>query len=627
MGRYTGHVRSLLWRLGTVLALFTAIRWVFLAVHSGAFPHVSLADAVQVFVQGLRFDAMTIVVANAPFILLSVLPIPWRVSRWYRTLLFALFIVVNGSLLFLCCMDLPLYGFTGKRITRDVLGQAAAGLRELPDTMLRYWWATACFAVSMTFLVVAWRRIIQPAPGSLVPWWRESAVSLPVLGLLFLCGRGGWQYQGLSPAHAADHVDVAFAPLVTNSAFTFGYSLSGPSLVPRRYMSTEEMDRLAPLGYSLQRDSADRRRNVVILIVESLGREYLSAISSETPYMPFLDSLCARSLVFTNAFANAEGSNKGNCAILAGIPSFTDDAFMNTAYADNKVEGLGTRLKELGYSTAYFHGGLNGEFKFDSFSKACGFDRYYGKDEFGNDDFYDGHWGVYDEEFLQFAAERMSEMPQPFCTAFFTLTTHDPFPIPARYKGRFPKGTQAIHEALGYADMSIRRFFERASREAWYANTLFVITADHTFKYNQHPQWYHNPAGQFAVPILFFTPDGSLNGTDPRVAQQLDILPSVLDFVGYDGRISTFGQSLLRRDRPNRAAIHLGGLYQLIQDDRMLLFDGQRIKGLYDYRIDTLFAHDLATTETATAEALEQELKALIQRHYEGLVNNTLTER
>jgi hypothetical protein len=118
---------------------------------------------------------------------------------------------------------------------------------------------------------------------------------------MVLVGRGGWQYQGLSPAHAADHVPVAFAPLVTNSAFTLGYSLSGPAFTPRTYMAAAALDRLMPLRYELRRDSTDRPRNVVLLIVESLGREYLSPISGEKAYMPFLDSLCGRSRVLNAA--------------------------------------------------------------------------------------------------------------------------------------------------------------------------------------------------------------------------------------------------------------------------------------------------------------------------------------
>lgn len=619
-----GYLRPLLLRIGIVLVLFTALRWVFFAVHHHVFAGASWMALLSAAVQGLRFDAMTVVIANLPLILLHVLPLPWRNARWYDRMLFVLFIAVNGFLLLLCCIDLPLFGFLGKRLTLDVFNQAAAGLRELPISIVRYWYATLTFVVGMAVLVMGWRRVPSLSSQSFPTLGRQLVLAIPVLAFFLLAGRGGWQYQGLSPAHAHDHVPIALAPLVTNSAFSFGYSLAVPRFVERRYMSDEELDGICSLPYALSRDSTDRKRNVVILMVESMGREYISAISGETAYMPFLDSLCGHALVFTNAFANSEGSPKGNCAVLAGIPSFTEEAFMHTPYAGNRVEGMGTRLKELGYTTAYMHGGLNGEFKFDSFSKSCGFDAYYGKDDFGDDRFYDGHWGIYDEEFLQFAAGRMSAMPEPFGTCIFTLTTHDPFPIPPRYKGLFPKGTQEIHESLGYADHAIRRFFERASREPWYANTMFVITADHTFKYNDHPAWYLNPAGRFAVPIIFFTPDRSLIGSDDHVAQQLDILPSVLDLVGYEGRINAFGRSLFRADRPGRAIIQLGGLYKLIEGERMLLFDGTRSKGLFAYKTDTLFAHDLAQREPDTTAAMELRLKAFIQRHADALVNNRL---
>lgn len=626
MSRYAPWLRSLLLRLGVVLALLTVLRWVFFIANRSAFPELMPIDALRVSVQGLRFDAMTVVLANGLLIVLHLLPLKWRSGKGYRRMLFTLFMVVNTLLLLLVAIDLPFYGFNGKRITRDVLGHAGTGGRQLPVFLVHYWWATLAFAASVALLVFGWKRIRVPDVGA--ERWRSRGTLMGIvsMGLLMLVGRGGWQYQGLSPAHAADHVPVALAPLVTNSAFTFGYSLSEPAFTPRRYMSDEAMDKLMPLRYELRKDSTDRPRNVVLLIVESLGREYLSAISGEAAYMPFLDSLCGRSLVLTNAFANAERSNKSMCALLAGIPSFTEDAFMNTAFADDRVDGLGTRLKELGYSTSFFHGGLNGEYKFDSFSKACGFDRYHGMDEFGDEDHYDGHWGIYDEEFLRYTAARLTEQPQPFCSVVFTLSSHDPFPVPERYAGRFPKGTQDIHASLGYVDMSLQRFFAAAAKEPWYANALFVITGDHTYQYNDHPLWYRNPAGRFAVPILFFAPDGSFTGRDDRIAQHLDIAPSILDAVGYQGPISTFGQSVFLRDRTDRAAQYLGGQYRLIQDDRVLLYDGVNVQGLYDLRNDTLFSKDLSARDPRTANRLAMDLQAMIQRHGAALIGNRLRE-
>ncbi len=621
------HLRTplvVLKKLGLVLLLFSALRLVFLAIYHSSFTDPGGAQLAIALLQGLRFDAMTIVVANAWWIALSLMPFPWSERAWWQRALAVLFAVVNGFLLILCCVDLPYYGFNGKRLTSDVLGQTGAGLRELPGMMLHYWWATL-LSLGLMAIVVRAARIKQADRP--IASWPYLLIVLVITGLLTLVGRGGWQYQGLSPAHAADHVGPALAPLVTNSAFTFGYSLTEPALKQHAWFDAQALDRLMPLRYVIHLDSTARRPNVVLLIIESLGREYVGALNGGKGYTPFIDSLCGHSLVLSNAYANAERSNKSMCALLAGIPSFTDDAFMNTAYAGNAPEGLGTRMKSIGYSTAFFHGGLNGEYKFDSFSRACGFDRYFGMDEFGDDRFYDGHWGIYDEEFLGFVADRLKELPQPFCAVEFTISSHDPFVIPERYRGTFPTGGQEIHESLGYMDMSVRRFLERVSREPWFANSVFVITGDHTFQYNDHPPWYTNPAGRFAVPIIFYAPDGRFTGSDARVAQHLDLIPSILSLAGYDGAVNTFGQSLFQRDRPNRAAIHLGGQYRLIEDDRLLLFDGEKSIGFYDYLSDTLCKQDLRVTESERSAEMTEEMKAMIQRHGEMLLRNSMVAR
>lgn len=614
----------LLKRSGAVLLLFSVLRWIFFWTYRSSFPEMDMGQLLWVTLQGLRFDAMTIVIANALWMLLALLPLPWSEKKWWQRTLAGLFVLTNSALLLICCLDLPYYGFNGKRLTSDVLGQTGAGLRELPGMLVRYWGATFLFLVALMVIVRAARTSFQRQPIGLAARW---GVFLLMGGSLLLLGRGGWQYQGLSPAHAADHVGPAWAPLVTNSAFTLGYSLTEPALRQRDWFTPEDLDRLMPLRYDIGRDSTERKTNVILLIVESMGREYLGSLNGNRGYFPFVDSLCLHSLVLSNAYANAERSNKSMCAILAGIPSFTDDAFMNTAYAGNAVEGLGTRMKEIGYSTAFFHGGINGEYKFDSFTKACGFDRYYGKDEFGDDTHYDDHWGIYDEEFLQWSADRIAELPQPFCSAVFTLSSHDPFVIPARYKGKFPSHGSDIHESLGYTDMSLRRFFARARKQPWFANAVFVITGDHTFQYNDHPPWYTNPAGRFSVPIIFYAPDGRFSGRDERVAQHLDIVPSILDLVGYQGTVNTFGQSTFERDRPNRALIHLGGQYRLIQDDRLLLFEGEQTIGLYAYLGDTLCKQDLRATEPERTKQMTGQIKAAIQRHAGSLLRNSMVTR
>src|SRR5690554_8103416 len=96
-------------------------------------------------------------------------------------------------------------------------------------------------------------------------------------------------------------------------------------------------------------------------------------------------------------------------------------------------------LKKNGFHTFFFHGAFNGSQNFDQYAAVAGFDRYYGKNEYKGPESFDGKWGVFDEDFLQFFAKEITTFNQPFFTTLFTISSHAPFTIPEKYKGKFPK--------------------------------------------------------------------------------------------------------------------------------------------------------------------------------------------
>ena len=121
-------------------------------------------------------------------------------------------------------------------------------------------------------------------------------------------------------------------------------------------------------------------------------------------------------------------------------------------------------------------------------------------------------------------------MKQPFHTAIFTLSSHHPYIFPDKYKGRFRKTALENSESIGYADHSLRLFFESAKQQAWFKNTLFVLVADHT-GISDHP-FYTHVAGLASIPVLFYKADDSLKGRDSLSFSQVDILPSILNYLG-----------------------------------------------------------------------------------------------
>jgi phosphoglycerol transferase MdoB-like AlkP superfamily enzyme len=280
-------------------------------------------------------------------------------------------------------------------------------------------------------------------------------------------------------------------------------------------------------------------------------------------------------------------------SILSSIPMFVEP-FILTPYSTNDISGIAKVLKTKGYYSAFFHGAPNGSMGFQAYAKSAGFDDYFGLNEYGNKDL-DGMWAVWDEEFLQYYAKKMGELRQPFVTSVFTASSHHPFRIPQRYEGKFPEGTQPIHKCIGYTDYALRQFFKTMSQYEWYENTLFVLTADHTNQ-TSHDE-YFTDINSYSVPILFYHPGSDLKGLDTLPVQQIDIMPCILGYMNYDKPYFAYGQDIFSLDRKDKFVVNYNNrLYQFIQNDCFLQFDGQKIKSVYNYKSDVFLQTNLAGT-------------------------------
>ena len=174
-----------------------------------------------------------------------------------------------------------------------------------------------------------------------------------------------------------------------------------------------------------------------------------------------------------------------------------------------------------------------------------------------------------------------------------------------------------------YSDQSLREFFHTIQHMPWYKNTLFVITADHTSE-GYYP-YYQTDIGQYAIPLLFFQPGDELKGRSTLVAQQTDILPSVIDYLGYDKPYVAYGSSLFDTTAPHFSVHFISGLYGLIKDDHYIEFDGDRVTSLYDLRGDPLLKNNLVTSDKVTRDKASEFLKAYIQQYNNRIIENRLT--
>lgn len=604
--------------------------------------HVSsLSEFLKIYYYGIAFDTTAILYINALFIVLSILPFGINTDKNYQKFLFYLYFIFNLIAYSTNFIDFIYYKYNFSRSTwavLDTLENETNKSNMFFRFIISYWHVYLLF-ILLAFLWVFLYKKVKLAqliyPKNKLNYFISSIVGFLIIGILMIGGiRGGDFKKSTRPINLVDanrHVTKPEqADLVLNTPFAIIRTINKNSFKKKKYNISELKinSYFQPIKQYVNTRQKKNKPNIVLIITESLGREYLGAFNKDmdienyVSYTPFLDSLAAHSLIYTNAFANGRKSIHGMSSILAGIPSFTD-AFTSSPYAKQKIQSLVSCVEEIGYTTSFFHGAANGSMGFLGFGNILGLDEYYGRTEFNNDKEFDGFWGIWDEPFLQYMKEELDQKKTPFFSTVFTLSSHEPYIVPDKYDGEFPKGNVPMHQCVGYTDYAFKKFFNAAKKEAWFENTIFIITADHG---NQvyYKKEYHKVMNRNTVPILFYTPDESLKGVSKDLAQQIDIYPTILDMVGYDKSFRSWGRSLIGDKEIKPFAMnHSGVQYQLQRGNYICTFDGNKTIGFFDIN-DKGLEHNLIHQRNKEMDTIEEVCKAFLQDYYERIVDRKL---
>jgi hypothetical protein len=616
MQRQRGPLLVLMLRLGAVLLVYSALRFLFWRLNRGLLGPVRPAA----FLGGVRFDISAIAWLHLPWVLL-VLAAPWP-GRAMRAIQTSLFMAANAIPLFFACVDLGYYAFSLKRSTADFLGILTAGgdtLALAPSFLQGYWHLLAIYLMSLAFLWWAYGRAMPPTRPAATGWKKEALWRALVIAGMAIGTRGGLQLIPLQPLDAARYGGAEAMPVVLNTPFTLLTTLGKPVLAAHHYMDDAEADTLWPVVHPASDSAiavASPRPNVVFIILESFSAAYSARLSGGQGYMPFLDSLMDRSLCFTSAYANGRRSIDGIPAVLAAMPQWSDEAFITSNYAQAPFTSLAGLLAGTGYRTSFYHGGRNGTMGFDGFARSAGFQRYVGLDEYPDEGDFDGHWGVRDAPFLRFFADELNREAEPFCAALFTLSSHHPYELPPDDAARFGGGTMPIHPTLRYADDALRGFFAKARRMPWFDRTIFAITADHTADIDRSGNTGHKPV-DYWVPMLIHAPGLIAPRDDDRPMQHIDLMPTVLDLAGYPEPYFCFGHSALRPHRPGIAIWQNNGLYSCTSSRQQLAFDGERV-------LSVASLDGRPEGDSTSAGRMERLLKAALQQYTAHVMNGEL---
>ncbi|MFN4930067.1 MAG: LTA synthase family protein [Bacteroidota bacterium] len=579
------------------------------------------------FLYGMRFDLSAICWTNGVLFMAQLLPFNFTANKFYQAVLQILFVLINALALLFNCIDIAFFEFIQKRSTYDLFQALSGdndGMQLLPRYLIDYWYVLLLW-IGIVATLVFFRKnetAVEFHQSGRSILTKLTGLFLLFTPLLVLGARGGWQYRPLDMIGASSYVTGKQVALVLNTPFCIMKSANKMQLSKLTYFNDQQLKSIySPLHYP--KDTvAFTRKNVVMIILESVGSEYTGLADKKNSLTPFLDSLSQKSICFTRAYANGKTSIKGIPAVAAGIPTLFDGSFTYSAYNANDFESVASLLKKKGYRSSFFHGGNNGTMGFDVFSKAAGFDRYFGRDEYtGAPEDFDGHWGIFDEPFYQFFKNALDKEKQPFVSCFFSLSSHHPYLVPLPYKNRFTGNSLAISGSVQYADFALQQFFKAAQHAEWYKNTLFVITADHT-SMSKNPL-YQTDAGIYSIPFLLFDPSHESAYQVNNTIQQIDIVPTTLNYLHYDRPYFSFGKPFHPAE-DSYAVSFSGQFYQLISNRFCLQFDGEKTCAVFDMQNDSLLTKNIINQPGFDYSKEEKWLKAMLQTYHQCLIDNRM---
>ena len=638
---------AMLLDLGLAYVVYFLARLAFFFENHSLYADIGWSHLLELARGGLTFDTTAVLYTNALWVLLVLLPWPLKPHEAYSRVCRWLFVVVNTLTLAMNLGDAVYFRYSMRRTTTTIFqefqNEGNLGSIFLTEALSHWYFFVLAGAVAWGL----WRLYRHPnmQTDGERRWLFPVVRFVSLLAFVPFCVagmRGGWtrDIRPITISNANNYCDhPTEAALVLNTPFALIRTIGTNNFeVIAYYGSRAELEAVFNPVHTPRPAHPFQKKNVVVIIIESFGREYIGAYNRSLAaqgyqgYTPFTDSLIEQggALTFRYSYCNGRKSIDGMPSILSSIPMFVEPFFLSP-YSVNDVSGLADCLNRKGYETAFFHGAERGSMGFMAFARATKFKQYYGREDYaadprtGGDDDFDGWWGISDEPFMQYFCQKMSDMHEPFMTALFTLSSHHPFRVPEPYKDVFKEEDPKfpIYKVIRYTDMSLQHFFAAARRQPWFQNTIFVITSDHTNQ-SRLPQ-YHTDIGGFSSPVIFYDPTGEMgNGMREGIAQQTDIMPTLLEHLGYDQPYLSFGKDLLSTPADSTWAVnYLEGIYQYVKYGYVLQFDGRETRAVYSLS-DSLLQHNLVG-RVPQQPAMERELKAIVQQYMERMTENRLT--
>lgn len=608
-----------------LLLLYSLLRMGFYFVYfKGGAGEASVAG---IFYWGMRLDFTALFYINLPFWIYYFFLYEWLPERLRKRVAIAIWLLLNIPFLAINFIDLVYFKFNNRRSTTDLLFVAFDSIQATGAFIKDYWYLFLSFGVTLAILIITGKLILAKANGiKSIPWYRHFPAALITILIYAVIARGV-ATRPIMPSTPLLYFDASLQPLVSNSSLSFLYSAfkRQTQLQVKDYYSPQTLDSTFTITRQYIHDKAFQPRNVVIIMLESFCSDYLDPGNDYRAQTPFLDSIISQSTWCSNAYSNGFTSNQGMVSILGSMPPLLDEPYYQSIYSSNKVRGIGTILKEKGYSTHFFYGAEPDHFGFEKFCNILGIDHHHSRKDFNNDQYYDKSWGIYDHQFLPFAGRVLQKENKPFLAVLFNISSHPPFTLPPDLKERFnSKSEMPFLRSVSYVDYSLQLFFEQIRNTDWFKNTLFVFSADHSIVTYIKEKYTFRSA--LRIPIFIYDPADTVRRNISKTVQQLDIVPTIMDRLAYSEPFMSFGHSIY--DTATAYAVCKVSGIQFFDSSFIFCFnpDANEPVALYKTGTDSTLKHNLLKDpgySTVEGRMLRYS-KAFVQRYNNSVVQDQL---
>ncbi|MFA4912507.1 MAG: LTA synthase family protein [Burkholderiaceae bacterium] len=578
---------------------------------------------VPVMLGGLRIDICMIA-------MLAVLPAvlsPWLGHRHWPSWITAWWFRLCAMLFVLLEVSSPQFLIEYDTRPNRLYFEYLVNPREVAS-MLWTGYKGVLFSAFAALLVAAWLVARAFRPGvrdEPMRWLWRPVLSVVLLAVGIMAIRGTLQHRPLNPAMVAFSSDAMINTLplnglysVTNAAYRLQDERSSAALYPTlpqarmqqvvRETAGMPATMIDPAIPSLHRQQATARRdkplNLVIIVQESLGAQYMKSLGGED-LVPRLEQLAQQGWMFDRAYATGTRSARGLEAISAGFLPTAAEAVLKLPRSQTGFFTLAELLGRHGYTSQFMYGG---EAHFDnmrSFFLGNGFNNVIDRKAFTSPVFV-GSWGASDEDmFNELDKTLRKPSDTPTFTMAFSVSNHSPWEYPA---GRIqPDGNPAtVENTVRYVDWAMGEFFDKAKQAPYWKDTVFLVIADHDSRVHGASLI---PVTHFHIPALIIGADVAPR-RDPRIVSQIDMAPTLLSIMGVDNENPMLGADLTQRD-PNRAIMQYGDTFGYLSGENLLVYEPHKSPRQLAYSkaadgsdVFTSVTVDPALAEKALAHAL-----------------------